>query len=175
MNNVHLENLSSQRLSLGTYSNGKLFTLVDSWRDDCAARRAVQHKWHGITCFFDRACIDRDELMDKICSLHDAHMPQVQNIGFADGAPEVHCITPYSEVCEQHPHFILATANGWKRNPSRADPYTGKSSAVMAQRKKLARKSLRSKTARQNRKSILNAANSISLEARNHRPHGPDT
>ena len=30
-------------------------------------------------------------------------------------------VTPYSEIYESHPHRLLVTSTGWKRNPDRAD------------------------------------------------------
>ena len=41
---------------------------------------------------------------------------------------------PYSETLPLHPHLIVATSTGWKRIPSRSDPFTGKSSGVMKAR-----------------------------------------
>ena len=46
-----------------------------------------------------------------------------------------------------HPHRIIASANGWKVNPSRADFFSGKSSAVMQARSKEASAKMRTSNA----------------------------
>ena len=193
-----VDKLRTMRFTYGKFNNGKVFSLFDSWNH---RSENLAHPWTGITVFFDDQCTDVDGCIQKICNLHDAtmslphgilknHTPfkdtqrhRDHSVSFSD-EPTQFEITPYSEIYGTHPHFILASANGWKRNPSRSDPYTGKSSAVMMQRKKAARKSLRSKGARQNRKSILNTANSVTTSpagetdigtARSSRSHGPST
>ena len=186
------DHLMPMRFTYGRFNNGKTFSLFDSWRHPS---EHLAHPWTGITIFFDEQCTDVDGCIKKICDLHDVSMDSHQGIlkyhtpfsnasrqdhrrvSFSDDEPNYLEVIPYSEVYGTHPHFILASAHGWKRNPSRSDPYTGKSSAVMTQRKKAARKSLRSRYARQNRQSIMNTANrhiiNGSGEARSSRSHGP--
>lgn len=141
------------------------------------------------------SCTDVDKCIDQVCALHDnsmnpnpgilrRHSPFTDvrrhdsniHVTFSDDAPEELEVVPYSEIYGTHPRFILAGPTDWKRNPARSYPYTGKSSAIMTQRKKAARKTIRSKVSRQNRRSILNTANQQGIgTARRQRSHGPSS
>ena len=83
---------------------------------------------------------------------------EAQSVRFASNV-EIFDIALYSEQYELHPHHILATSNGWKRAPTRSDPFTGKSALVMRARRKSIKKSLCSRSARRIRQQILAAAN----------------
>ena len=69
-----------------------------------------------------------------------------------------------SEQYDLHPHHLLATATEWKRAPSRADPFTGKSALVMRARRKAIKKSLCSKSAKKTRLQIISTANAALAE-----------
>ena len=49
--------------------------------------------------------------------------------------PETFHICPYSEIYGQHPSGIVATRRGFKRISVKADPFTGKSTGVMHERR----------------------------------------
>ena len=81
----------------------------------------------------------------------------LENISFHD-------ITPYSEIYGDHPHYLLSTANGWKRNPARACPFTGKSPLVLRERRKQVRRLLKPTRARETRKRLITLANAQLIE-----------
>ena len=98
-----------------------------------------------------------------MCALYhesnDVLMKQANRVQFDETQKSSVDIIPYSEVYGCHPHLILASQSGRKRSPSCADPFTGKTQAVMKARRVQARKKLGTKSARKARQSILNAAN----------------
>ena len=57
----------------------------------------------------------------------------------------------------RHTRTLLAGNEGWKRNPARADPFTGKSAVVMAARRRQAAKSLVPKRPEQSKKILAEA------------------
>ena len=69
--------------------------------------------------------------IDKNYSVHDVHMKQVKQVKFDLDRTEIIEVQPYSETLPLHPHLIVATSTGWKRLPSRSDPFTSKSRNVM--------------------------------------------
>ena len=92
--------------------------------------------WTGTTTFFDYTCANIDDHVQKLCALRDdmdsdVRMPSNKQVTFNEDLNTHYDITGYSDMYYAHPHTILATAAGWKPNPSRADLFTGKSSTVM--------------------------------------------
>ena len=107
--------------------------------------------------------IDYDAILDDITTdfgqqpplapdnADDEPMPQpIASLAFAQQAKPrphkrisfdnnitTHHITPYAECYVAHPRKVVATAHGWKRVSSKADPYTGKSLKVMSSRRAL--------------------------------------
>ena len=155
--------LHSLRLTCGTYDTGKSFCLIDHWRKGEGVEKPLIRPWAGITVLFDEDCHDIDSCVASICALHaespDTNMPQRKQVSFNEDLNTYHEVTPYSEVYECHPHRLLSTSQGWKRLPSRADPFTGKTPVVMKARRIQVRKKIGTKSARKARQSILNAAN----------------
>ena len=130
--------LSALRLTCGIGTDGKHFSFTDSWKHHNTAHSRLSRPWKGATVFFDHTCADIDACVANMCALHnnpfasnDVPMrPSNQCVRFAD-SDTVFNVTPYSEIYGTHPHFLLATASGWKRAPQRSDYFTGKSSTVM--------------------------------------------
>ena len=91
----------------------------------------------------------------RACAINDVPMVLRKCVDFDMNKTETHEITPYSEIYFAHPHFLFATADGWKRGPARADPFTGKSEPVLKARRAVALKKFRSKTARSKRREML--------------------
>ena len=133
--------LSSIRYTCGSYDNGTKFSFTNSWRNPEAANVHLRRPWRGITCFFNRSCKSIDDQINLIASMHDVKMTIHKKVDFNLDHIDIVEIQPYAETLPVHPHLIVATANGWKRIPSRSDPFTGKSSTVMtARRLELSRK-----------------------------------
>ena len=57
-----------------------------------------------------------------------------KSVTFNEDINTHHDVTAYSEVYGSLPYTLFATATGWKKVGPRANPYTGKSSEVMAAR-----------------------------------------
>ena len=81
-----------------------------------------------------------------------------RQVHFREDVKDPYDIVPYSEMFHDHPHFILATRTSWKPLPSRADDFTGKSSAVMQSRRSSIKKS-RARGLRTYRRRLINQAN----------------
>ena len=124
------------RLTCGTYSNGKDFSIFDSWK---TSHHNFKLPWTGTTTFDGRQCNNVDAHIDRLYTLKstalDVDMPQHKSATFDQSHDSYHSVTPYSEMHHDHPHIISAS-DGWKINPSRADFFSGKSSAVMQARRK---------------------------------------
>lgn len=90
--------------------------------------------------------------------MYDDPMKHCQKVTFNE-IPSIVEITPHSEVYEFHPRLLISTANGWKISPSRGDPFTGKSSLIMTQRRVQARKKIGTNSARKITQSLLEKAN----------------
>ena len=87
--------------------------------------------------------------------MHTVRVQSTKNVRFNDHHIDILEVQPYSESLPVHPHLVVATSAGWKRIPSRSDPFTGKSSAVMtARRQELALK-FRSRLAIGRRRRLL--------------------
>ena len=155
--------LAPMRFTIGSFSKtGEAFSLYDSWRNPSDAHASLRNKWQGITMWFTRDCDDIDECISNLCSVTesgDVHMSQAKQLRFDESRNSVIEVQPYSECYELHPHFLLPTKNGWKRTPARADPFTGKSSMVMKERRKSAKRLLKTKNAHATRLRIMNEAN----------------
>ena len=127
--------LAPMRFTIGSFiKSGETFTLFDSWQNSQNAHPSLKGKWTGVTLFFDRSCEDIDECIDEVCAMYEAEdvaMPQRKMVNFDESRNDYFEVMPYSECYDLHPHFILSTKNGWKRTPARADPFSGKSAAVM--------------------------------------------
>ena len=54
----------------------------------------------------------------------DMHMQQIHRVQLNE-AVDYHLATAFSEMYHDHPHVILASASGWKINPSRAEIFIG--------------------------------------------------
>ena len=96
----------------------------------------------------------------NMCSIMDT--PLTSRVHFNETQNTIHDVVPYSEMYHMHPHFIIAICGDdqcprWKTPPARSDYFTGKSSMVMAARRKALHKI--KKGARKKRKAILQAAN----------------
>ena len=125
-----------------------------------------RNQWQGITLCFTRDCENIDQCIADICAVHesqDVHMPQYKNLRFDESQNSYFDIQPYSECYTVHPHFLLPTKTGWKRTPARADPFTGKSSAVMKERRKGAKRTLMQKRSRAIRVRLITEANQALL------------
>ena len=109
--------------------------------------------------------------MDRRCALHDSvdhdvRMQAVKHIAFNEDRNSDHGITPYSETYHMHPHSILATATGWKVNPSRAHFFTGKSTTVVQARRNIIRKAMKPKAARRKEVNRLGRASRAAINSR---------
>ena len=122
--------------------------------------------WCGHTIYFNRDCPCIDTAIEHMCAIYDHAlpdatdhpMPPFRTVRFNDDRT-THQIQPYSESYEEHPHFIIATAGGWKKMPPRADVFTGKSAQVMKARRLSISKALRPASARRRRRQIMISAN----------------
>ena len=112
------DNLSSLRFTIGKHDDGRTFAYSDSWRNSELTNAELRRPWTGITCFFSRHCQHIDEHIARITSIHDVQMRQKKEIRFSDQIETLE-VPAYSEAYHSHPHFILATATGWKASPSR--------------------------------------------------------
>ena len=147
------------RLTCGIEKDGTKFSMVDSWRNRESAHNKLDKLWRGATIYFDYSCPDLDASIARICAVHaspwhnaDVRMNKCdQCVRFSDTV-DMYEITPYSEVYGDHPHFLLATSRGWKKAPTRSDAFTGKSSIVMRERRKQARKKFSAKSAQKSAK-----------------------
>ena len=72
-----VDRLMSMRFTYGRFNNGKIFSLLDSWRHPS---ENLAHPWTGITIFFDEQCTDVDGYIQKICDLHDVSMDSHRGI-----------------------------------------------------------------------------------------------
>ena len=126
--------LSAMRLTCGVLDTGERFTQFYSWKSESNAHASLRRPWTGMTMFFERSCEKPDEIMDRICALHN-QKGHSRRVHFSLDPPEIHEVTPYSETYRSHPHFILANKVGWIRLPARADYFTGQTSVVMSARR----------------------------------------
>ena len=129
------------RLTCGTYDTGERFTHFDSWKGT-TAHATLKRPWTGTTTYFDKTCANPDDVLDRMCALHNQGAPHNKHVQFNTNH-ELFEVQPYSEAYGCHPHFVLATAHGWKRTPLRADPFTGKSALMMKERRRAARRHVR--------------------------------
>ena len=114
--------------------------------------------WRGLSIFFEEE-VDAEARIAQICALHDVPMrPAHKSVTINEGLNETVEIVPYSEHYDVHPHFLLASANGWKTNPPRCDPFTGKSAMVMKTRRSQIRKTMRPKVAHRTRLRLIEEA-----------------
>ena len=155
------------RFTIVAYTkSGETFALYDSWENTNDAHASLRNQWRGITMCFARDCEDIGGCIENICAMYDnqdVHMQTRKELTFDESHNSYFDIQPYSECYDPHPHFLLPTKSGWKRTPARADPFTGKSSAVMKERRKSARRSLRPKTAHATRLRLLTETNQALL------------
>ena len=49
-----VKNLEAVRITKGTYSNGEVFEITDSWKTKSSARRCLERPWTGTTTFIWR-------------------------------------------------------------------------------------------------------------------------
>ena len=96
-------------------------------------------------------------------------MRQKKEISFSDQV-ETFEVPAYSEAYHSHPHFLLATATGWKAPPSRSDHFTGKSSNVMASRRLLLAKKFGNSSAKRHRRQLIIRANDSPMDVDNQSP-----
>ena len=156
---INVNSIASVRLTCGTYDNGELFSLCDSWRSGDNAHMELRRPWQGITAFFEDH-VDVDARVAKICALHNSPMKiDERHVRFDESQNEHFNVPAYSEHYSMHPHFLLSSAHGWKRNPARCDPFTGKSSAVMKDRRAQVRRTLKPKNAHATRLRLMREAN----------------
>ena len=148
----NVEHLRPMRLTCGTYSNGEDFSIFDSWK---TSHHNLKLPWTGTTTFYGRQCNNVDAHIDRLYNLQsaalDVNMPQSKYVRFDQSRNSYETVTPYSEIYDSHPHRLLATSTGWKRNPDRADFFTGKRSAVMQARRKETSRKLKSSRAHSTR------------------------
>ena len=85
--------------------------------------------------FFERACTDPDEIIDRICTMHNQGYAPVKRVHVCTDPPDTIEVVPYSQTYASHPHFILAGKTGWMKLPARADYFTGQNSVVMRARR----------------------------------------
>ena len=149
------ESLSSLRFTCGRYRDGTRFSFMDSWRKDDVVNAHLRQPWKGITCFFNRDCECIDDQVNRISSLHDVQMKQIKRVDFNLERVETIEVQPYSETLPLHPHLIVATRVGWKRIPSRSDPFTGKSANVMKARHSELSRHFGSQEARRRRRRLI--------------------
>ena len=158
-----LDTLAPMRFTMGSFSKtGETFSLFDSWRNSSEAHASLRNKWQGITMWFTRDCDNIDQCISGICSIRDGEdvsMPQRKQLRFDESQNTIIEVQPYNECYEVHPHFLLPTKSEWKRTPARADPFTGKSRMVMKERRKSAKRLLKTKTAHATRMRIMTEAN----------------
>ena len=173
----NLSQLASMRFTLGTYHTGEKFTYYDRWRNHESANRELTKPWTGYTVFFDRDNDNIDMQIASLCSSlqeEDIVMTQKKLVRFNEALTTFHEVRRYADCYTEHPHFLLATSQGWKKNPARADFFTGKSALVMRERRKSIRARMRPKSAHQRRLQLMEQANAaLSLEVgmgRNDRP-----
>lgn len=152
-NNVN--ELSCLRLTCGTFDNGVKCSHIDSWKNRGDAHRELNRPWSGVSVFFEFGCSDMDASAYRICSIMDNN--KSRKVQLSNNVDTIG-ITPYAEMHKCHPHYIIATHNGWKDAPSRADPFTGKSHLVMRERRSKSRRS-RIKAFRRKRRAIMEVAN----------------
>ena len=128
-----------------------------------------------MTTYFTKDCLDVDAAVSRLCAIHqnphkliDTPMRNSnQNVRF-DQNIKVHEITPYAELYDTHPRFLLPTGRGFfKSLPPRCDPFTGKSLAVMKERRKALRKKFSSGNAKRVRRATLLAANASMVQVQN--------
>ena len=141
--------------------------MYDSWRTQQSAHAMLRAPWCGHTILVDRDCPCIDAAIEHMCAIYDHALPDAtdhpmtpfRTVKFNDDRT-THEIEPYSEHYEEHPHFRIAAAGGWKKMPPRADVFTGKSAQVMKTRRLSISKALRPVSARKRRRQIMNSANS---------------
>ena len=167
------DNLSSLRFTIGKHDDGRTFAYSDSWRNSELTNAELRRPWTGITCFFSRHCQHIDEHIARITSIHDVQMRQKKEIRFSDQIETLE-VPAYSEAYHSHPHFILATATGWKASPSRSDHFTGKSSNVMASRRLLLAKKFGNSSAKRRRRQLIIRANDSPMDVDNQSPKSND-
>ena len=167
---VNPDSLCSVRLTRGIDSDGRQFSHIDNWRCEQKAHEKLKYTWRGTTTYFDNNCADVDACISKLCAVRlgqqhgagaDVHMKRANGhlrVQFSTQVETYDC-TPYSEMYDAHPHFLLSTRDGWKKNPARADVFTGKTSLVMRERRKSARRRFSAASAKKTRKAILELAN----------------
>lgn len=150
------------QFTTGKFDNGTSLSHVDSSWNAQVAHRPLKRPWKGVTAYFARECECIDAFIAKLVALHDQdqHMPLSKTLRFNETRNEIIEIVLYSQMYDAHPHFILATKTGWKRNPSRADAFTGKTTKVIKDRRKKARKNFSSRSAKAMRKQIIKRATS---------------
>ena len=112
--------------------------------------------WVGTTTFFDYGCAHVDEHLHRLCTLHDSdvNMRQAKHVTFDEASNTHYDMIGCSGVYHAHPHTMLATAAGWKSNPTRADFFTGRSSTVLKARRKSIRASMKPQATRQKKQKL---------------------
>ena len=112
-----------------------------------------------MTMSFERACIDPDEIIDRICTMHNQGYAPVRRVHCCTDPPGTIEEVPYSQRYASPPHFILAGKTGWMKLPARADYFTGQNSVVMRARRKDVSKTMRSKDSNNHRMKTIEMAN----------------
>ena len=117
------------------------FTHFDSCKG-VSAHAVLRRQWAGTTTYFERTCANPGDVLYRMCALHNQGAAHTKQVRFNTNH-ELFEVQPYSESYGCHPHVILATAHGWKKTPLRADPFTSKSTLIMKERRRAARRHLR--------------------------------
>ena len=78
-------------------------------------------------------------------------------------------ITHYKGSLSVHPHFVVATVDGWKRVPAKQYPYTGKSCTVMEARCKAPRRNFGNSKAKNFRRRWFRNLSAIDVDTQSPR------
>ena len=62
--------------------------------------------------YFTRACANSDEMIDRICAVHNSGASIGKHAHISIAEPEIFEVQPYSEAYGCHPHFLLASNHG---------------------------------------------------------------
>lgn len=98
--------------SCGKLDIGVEFSHVGNWKRRDDAHRDLKRPWSGVTAYFDYDCFDTDAATASIWSVMRQNQHCNTTVHFDGSKNTDHDSVPYSEVYEQHPHFMIATANG---------------------------------------------------------------